>query len=870
MVKTTLKSQEITTPQLPVWVDNKWPKVTPELEKTMTKTTLWSQPVIQQTAQEVSATSENRANQQQQEADKLMALSSNIDRALWLDQPKQVVTDTSWTWEFKPFDPNNKTVWQWWNTFWKNDTQSSQELITQTPELTTTVTKETPKPTGITKDTQWSDVQNKDLNSLEQLIEARYGTVATQKDGKLFANVWGKNFEWSLQNGQPVKTEVQQEPITSGLLNKYISASSDEIYNGLINGDIPPSIENQIAWNPNYAIAKEKQRKKLSADNTNRMVGTIYNAVAGKTTETEDKYQSTSDKIVENLKAKWKTDEEISDYASFLWEDKELTRYTEELNAKNKQYKQIMDVAQDNAKNIMKTNPWITEASALLLAARQNEPLEQQLESLSYEIGNLQANINYREKINEVAYKDKQQIAQEKRQMENSLELYKQQQILQSGDLTSTDPYIQQRGIENAVNQLYTQYPIPWMESPALKIQKVKDLIAQWMTPQQAIQQIESEIRGSQRYKDYLASEKAKITPTKAPQIEEIWWVKYQYNETTNAYEPLNITSITRDQAIQNYGSTPAVRNFNPWNIMDTGFGWEKVAWERFTRFESPEAGFNALVAKIQNIQAGNSRVYSPDMTITEYISKYAPASDNNNVWTYSGSIAKDLWVSVNTKIWQLDPIKLASAHAKHEDWNSYKMLLDLGIINKDWTLAWGTWTTNMYDNLDKTQQSRIDKYVLDFENQPEVKEYSVIKSQLEWAREYAKIDGSNTDDQALIYTFAKVMDPNSVVRESEYETVQEYSQNLLWRYAGKIWRIYSTDWFLTQDAKEKMLKTLETKLKASESVMSNIRKATSKQLNQITGQQNWEEFLKDFVWQPTTTGTTSSKTDDYLKSLWY
>ena len=37
----------------------------------------------------------------------------------------------------------------------------------------------------------------------------------------------------------------------------------------------------------------------------------------------------------------------------------------------------------------------------------------------------------------------------------------------------------------------------------------------------------------------------------------------------------------------------------------------------------------------------------------------------------------------------------------------------------------------------------------------------------------------SDTDDQALIYTFAKVMDPNSVVRESEYQTVQDYSQSL-------------------------------------------------------------------------------------------
>jgi hypothetical protein len=114
-------------------------------------------------------------------------------------------------------------------------------------------------------------------------------------------------------------------------------------------------------------------------------------------------------------------------------------------------------------------------------------------------------------------------------------------------------------------------------------------------------------------------------------------------------------------------------------------------------------------------------------------------------------------------------------------------------------------------------------------------------------------------------------MDPNSVVRESEYATVQDYSQALLWRIVGKVWRIYSTDWFLTDDAKTKMLKTLETKLKASETVMNNIKKWAVKQINWITWSNNWEDYLKDFVWTTPTTPTTPTNTaQDYLKSLWY
>ena len=95
---------------------------------------------------------------------------------------------------------------------------------------------------------------------------------------------------------------------------------------------------------------------------------------------------------------------------------------------------------------------------------------------------------------------------------------------------------------------------------------------------------------------------------------------------------------------------------------MDTWFWGQKVAGERFTRFDTPQQGFNALVSKIENIQAGNSQVYNPNMTIMQYISRYAPASDNNNVSAYANQIAKKLWVSVNATIWQLDPVKLAAA----------------------------------------------------------------------------------------------------------------------------------------------------------------------------------------------------------------
>ncbi len=74
------------------------------------------------------------------------------------------------------------------------------------------------------------------------------------------------------------------------------------------------------------------------------------------------------------------------------------------------------------------------------------------------------------------------------------------------GNLNSTDERIRNLAIKNAVSDLYKQYPLPWMESQAQKEAKVMNLINQWMSPGQALAQIENEIRWSQRYKDYIAS----------------------------------------------------------------------------------------------------------------------------------------------------------------------------------------------------------------------------------------------------------------------------------------------------------------------------------------------------------------------------
>jgi hypothetical protein len=91
-------------------------------------------------------------------------------------------------------------------------------------------------------------------------------------------------------------------------------------------------------------------------------------------------------------------------------------------------------------------------------------------------------------------------------------------------------------------------------------------------------------------------------------------------------------------------------------------------------------------------------------------------------------------------------------------------------------------------------------------------------------------------------------MDPESVVREGEYETVKKYSQSLLSKWKWEINNAATGDWFLSQWAKDAMLKTIESwKLKALENEYTNFKNERARQINQITGKNNWSDFLVSY-----------------------
>ena len=128
----------------------------------------------------------------------------------------------------------------------------------------------------------------------------------------------------------------------------------------------------------------------------------------------------------------------------------------------------------------------------------------------------------------------------------------------------------------------------------------------------------------------------------------------------------LGLTSVIAGQS-----NNRADRNNNPGNLRVGG----KTDSGGFTIFDTPEAGFQAMVQDITAKLTGNSPATRNALgrnaqTLLDVISVYAPKKDGNNPVAYANSVASQMGLTdINTPVSELIPRvqELAKAMAKHE-----------------------------------------------------------------------------------------------------------------------------------------------------------------------------------------------------------
>lgn len=148
--------------------------------------------------------------------------------------------------------------------------------------------------------------------------------------------------------------------------------------------------------------------------------------------------------------------------------------------------------------------------------------------------------------------------------------------------------------------------------------------------------------------------------------------------------------------------------------------------------------------------------------------------------------------------------------------------------------------------NLSTADKTRIDKIVGQFDNEQTVKNYNTVAEGYNFAKSLSDTSTNSADDQGLIYAFAKAMDPNSAVKEGEYETIRKYAQAWKDTFKFNALRVADNVEFLTPEARKNIKATIKKKFEVSQKQYNNVYNEYGRKVDMISGG-NGKDYLVDY-----------------------
>lgn len=128
-----------------------------------------------------------------------------------IENLSKLVNNRYWTQSTIDWASVNANVWDM--RYWWYLDEAKNPIKTEWTKLKQWEVQPNMAPTWLVfdKTSDWSALrpQDKTINNLQKLIEARYWTLAEVEWDRVVADIWWKMYQWTLdQNGNPVKTEV--------------------------------------------------------------------------------------------------------------------------------------------------------------------------------------------------------------------------------------------------------------------------------------------------------------------------------------------------------------------------------------------------------------------------------------------------------------------------------------------------------------------------------------------------------------------------------------------------------------------------------------------------------------------------------------
>lgn len=153
-----------------------------------------------------------------------------------------------------------------------------------------------------------------------------------------------------------------------------------------------------------------------------------------------------------------------------------------------------------------------------------------------------------------------------------------------------------------------------------------------------------------------------------------------------------------------------------------------------------------------------------------------------------------------------------------------------------------------LYSGLKPATATAVRSQVSAFKTEPLVQNFAVIQEGRNFSNSISSKTTNPADDQALIYSLAKSLDPGSVVREGEYATAQKYAQSWVKAYGKGVTQAIAGTGFLSETARNNIKKTIETKYQSSKRSYDNIEGQYVVGINNLTGRNDGTKFLRSYV----------------------
>jgi hypothetical protein len=144
---------------------------------------------------------------------------------------------------------------------------------------------------------------------------------------------------------------------------------------------------------------------------------------------------------------------------------------------------------------------------------------------------------------------------------------------------------------------------------------------------------------------------------------------------------------------------------------------------------------------------------------------------------------------------------------------------------------------------------SRIDRITTSFNNSPLVKEFNEVQAQHQTISQVVNSQWSGPGDMSVVFAFMKALDPNSVVRETEYANAAK-SGNIFSGWAARFnGALNPNGGFLSDRVKQDFLRTIEARMGVKRAQYENLRKQTVQKIDRIKAgaPETGEEAVTDY-----------------------